>query len=140
MGDGGGRPSALGAPAEPAGADPGQPQAPGGSEAGAGWGPPRPPARAGPGCPGAAGPRPGQADDLARLRATVRDEYEARSAGSDVAVLQQRQVALERRIRDRTRTARIDQKSGRSLRPVPRADLVPALGAAALIEFLTLDG
>ncbi len=77
--------------------------------------------------------------DLTQLRSTMAQIDEARSDEADDARLVQRQVMLERRIRDRCRTA-----SGRagtagvSTRTVD--DLAGSLGDAALIEFVETGG
>ena len=83
---------------------------------------------------------PALAEDLARLRATVRDVYEARSTGSDVGRLIQRQVALERRVRDRTRRSRPGGGHPAVPSPVGRDPLIAALGPWALLEFVEVDG
>ena len=77
--------------------------------------------------------------DLAQLRATVAEIDEARDEGTSDARLVRRQVLLERRIRDRCRTANARDETGagpnRSV-----ADLVSQLGDAALVEFVETDG
>jgi tetratricopeptide (TPR) repeat protein len=80
------------------------------------------------------------AEDLARLRATVRDIYEARSTGSDVGRLVQRQVALERRVRDSTRRSRPTGGLAPVPQPVGRDALVATLDRRALLEFVEMDG
>jgi tetratricopeptide (TPR) repeat protein len=82
---------------------------------------------------------PEHADDLALLRATVREEYEARSEGRDVGPLLQRQVRLERRVRDRVRRARAATGRPEISWPVGRAALVSGLGDLALIEYVQTD-
>jgi CHAT domain-containing protein/tetratricopeptide (TPR) repeat protein len=98
------------------------------------------------------------ADALAELRATVSELGKLRSVGgpaSSAARLAQRQVALERTIRDRSRRQTGQSgapvgppPSGRSgpepanvglSRPVPPRLLAEALGERALVEFVQLD-
>jgi len=79
------------------------------------------------------------AQTLAELRATASEIFRLRGAGLGTAGLERRQVSLEREIRDRTRH-RPGSLTPRAARPVTAADLGPALGAAALVEFIDLDG
>jgi tetratricopeptide (TPR) repeat protein len=76
---------------------------------------------------------------LGRLRVTVAKIEELRRAGRDRADLVGRQAALERRIRDHYRR----QPHSGVADPIPAvsvADLAAALGEAALVEFIQLDG
>jgi len=79
------------------------------------------------------------AQTLAELRATASEIFRRRGAGASTSGLERRQVALEREIRDRTRH-RPGNLSSRAARPVPASDLAQVLGAAALLEFVDLDG
>ena len=76
------------------------------------------------------------ADDLASLRATVAEAEEVRRAGGSTVRLDQRQVALERRIRDHTR-----RRPGTvgAARPVPVRELAAALGPRLLVEYVVHD-
>ncbi len=77
--------------------------------------------------------------DLAELRSTMAQIDEARHDGTDDARLVHRQVALERRVRDRWRTA--SGRSGTASGPArPLDDLAAALGEAALVEFVEVGG
>ena len=76
---------------------------------------------------------------LARLRVTVARIEELRHAGRSSADLASRQAALERQIRDHYRR----QPHNGAADPPPAvavADLAAALGEAALVEFISLDG
>lgn len=82
------------------------------------------------------------AQTLAELRATASEIFRLRGAGASTGGLERRQVALEREIRDRTRH-RPGGPAGlipRAAHPVPAGDLAQALGPAALLEFVDLDG
>jgi tetratricopeptide (TPR) repeat protein len=88
------------------------------------------------------------ADALTELRATVSELAKQRSVGgsaSSMARLAQRQVALERSIRDHSRrqawsTAAPPEPWGlEPTRPVPPRLLADALGERALVEFVHLD-
>jgi len=76
---------------------------------------------------------------LGRLRVTVAKIAELRHAGRSSAELVSRQAALERQIRDHYRR---QPHSGAAdpAPPVSVADLAGALGEAALVEFIQLDG
>ena len=76
---------------------------------------------------------------LARLRATAMEADRLSGTGRGAARLVQRQVELERRIRDHTRLRR-GTPDGRPPGPVSPAALAGVLGDAALVEFVTLDG
>ncbi|MCA2219242.1 CHAT domain-containing protein [Jidongwangia harbinensis] len=79
------------------------------------------------------------ADLLAELRVTVAQIIAGGKAGSSVTRLVQRQVSLERRIRDHSRLQRkgID---GNPVDPVRLSELARDLGDAALLEFVIHDG
>ena len=77
------------------------------------------------------------AADLADLRATMAELEQTRDTGQLGATLVQRQVRLERRIRDRCRTL---GGGGREGRAQPVTELIAPLGDAALVEYLELDG
>jgi tetratricopeptide (TPR) repeat protein len=82
---------------------------------------------------------PELARDLAELRATVADIERERGAGRSSARLLQRQVALERQIRDRCR----QQSAGpvaTLVKPPRLATVAAAVGDAALLEFMQVDG
>jgi tetratricopeptide (TPR) repeat protein len=84
-------------------------------------------------------PDPELAELLGELRATVSEIDKARAGGQPIARLEQRQVALERRIRDRNRLLPGEvgeQGSG----PVTPSVLGAELGERALIEFVQFDG
>ncbi len=85
---------------------------------------------------------PALAAALSELRATVTDIFRARGAGDSTAVLARRQLALERWIRDYHR--RLPAEAAPGPPRVPRPSLVralsAALGRAALLEFVQLDG
>jgi hypothetical protein len=78
--------------------------------------------------------------NLADLRSTMQQIEQARSDGESTHALVSRQVALERRIRDRCRTlnAAGDSRGHRSSELV--AGLVASLGDAALVEYVESDG
>jgi tetratricopeptide (TPR) repeat protein len=82
---------------------------------------------------------PTLASDLAELRATVAEIEKTRSAGRGTARLDQRQVRLERKIRDYCRRQRGDS-AAQPVGPVPLRRLSEALGGTALAEFVQLDG
>ena len=76
---------------------------------------------------------------LGRLRVTVAKIEELRHAGRPSADLVSRQAGLERQIRDHCRR----QPHSGAADPAPAvgvADLATALGEAALVEFIQLDG
>jgi tetratricopeptide (TPR) repeat protein len=79
---------------------------------------------------------------LSDLRATVSDIFRARGAGDSTAVLARRQLTLERWIRDYHRRLPAEAEPGRSRTPRPSLvrSLTSALGPAALLEFIVLDG
>ena len=79
------------------------------------------------------------AADLADLRATMAELEQTRDAGQLGATLVQRQVRLERRIRDRCRTLGGGGRH-RDGRSQPVTELIAPLGDAALVEYLELDG
>ncbi|TDQ01330.1 CHAT domain-containing protein [Labedaea rhizosphaerae] len=84
-------------------------------------------------------PDPELAELLGELRATALEIDKARLAGQPVARLEQRQVALERRIRDRNRL--LPGGSGQQgAGPVSPSVLGAALGDRALLEFVQFDG
>jgi tetratricopeptide (TPR) repeat protein len=76
---------------------------------------------------------------LTRLRVTVAEIVELRHAGRDSAALVSRQAALERQIRDHCRR-QSRGSAGDPVPPVSITDLATALGEAALVEFMQLDG
>ena len=76
---------------------------------------------------------------LSELRATVNEIVRVRGADGSAAALERRQVTLERRIRDHYRR-RPGEQIPQAARPVPWRVLSAALGDAALIEFVQLDG
>ena len=77
--------------------------------------------------------------DLAQLRSTMAQIDEARDEGMDDARLVQRQVLLERRIRDRSRTA--EGRAEAAPGPTRSVDeLAGPLGDAALVEFVETEG
>lgn len=82
---------------------------------------------------------PGLSRDLAQLRTTMAEIDEARSQEVDDARLVHRQVALERRIRDRCRTASGRASAGPGA-AVSREALADPLAEAALVEFVENDG
>jgi len=81
---------------------------------------------------------PWLANALAELRAIVAEIDEQHSAGRTTARLVQRQVALERHIRDYCRRQPGDPTT-QAAAPVPLSSLIEALGHAALLEFIQLD-
>ena len=76
---------------------------------------------------------------LAELRMTVMEINQERGAGRSVASLLQRQVALERKIRDYSRQQRGSQARDPA-DPVSLQRLGDTLGESALLEFIQLDG
>ena len=82
---------------------------------------------------------PTLAADLADLRATMAELEQTRDTGQLGATLVQRQVRLERRIRDRCRTLGGGSRD-RDGRAQPVTELIAPLGDAALVEYLELDG
>nr|WP_311131983.1 CHAT domain-containing protein [Nonomuraea gerenzanensis] len=79
---------------------------------------------------------PRLAGALARLRVVVAEIGLRRAAGEDAAVLTERQVALEREIRD---YCRHHAEGGALAAPVPPRELGRALGERALVEFVHVD-
>jgi tetratricopeptide (TPR) repeat protein len=79
------------------------------------------------------------ADAMAQLRVTVGEIRERQPAGKGTGRLLQRQVALEREIRDHCRRQDGDSPAAPAP-PVAAADLAAALGGAALVEYVHLDG
>jgi tetratricopeptide (TPR) repeat protein len=79
---------------------------------------------------------------LSELRATVNEIFHARGAGGSTAALARRQLALERWIRDyhRRLPAQAEPSRPTASRPGLVRSLTGALGPAALLEFITLDG
>jgi tetratricopeptide (TPR) repeat protein len=76
---------------------------------------------------------------LAELRAAMTEIEERRAAGLHTSAAVHRQVVLERRIRDHCRQfPGLRDRLG--TRPVPVRDLRDALGPAALLEFVVVDG
>jgi CHAT domain-containing protein/tetratricopeptide (TPR) repeat protein len=79
------------------------------------------------------------ARSLAELRATMAQIHEARDSGRSIARLVQRQVALERDVRDHCR--RLPGDGDAPLAGLALLDgLATALGGAAMLEFIQLDG
>jgi len=76
---------------------------------------------------------------LAELRATVAAIDQGGGAGRGAAKLVQRQVALEAAIRDHCRR-QVGDGAAYSPDPIPVERLCQALGDAALVEFVQLDG
>jgi len=76
---------------------------------------------------------------LAELRATVAEIDQARGAGRGAARLVQRQVELEEAIRDHCRR-QVGEAALPAQGAVPLDSLGHALGDAALVEFVQLDG
>ncbi len=76
---------------------------------------------------------------LAELRATVAEIDQARGAGRGAARLVQRQVELEEAIRDHCRR-QVGEAALPAQGAVPLDSLGDALGDAALVEFVQLDG
>jgi tetratricopeptide (TPR) repeat protein len=76
---------------------------------------------------------------LTELRAIVAEVDERRRAGRGSPRLVRRQVALERYIRDHRRGQRSEEPFQETA-PVPPGQLSAALGDAALVEFINLDG
>lgn len=81
---------------------------------------------------------PRLADALAELRLITHDIEEGRTAGRGVAALQQRQVTLERRIRDHQR--RQAASGGETARAPTSSELAAALAGAAVLEYVAIDG
>jgi CHAT domain-containing protein/Tfp pilus assembly protein PilF len=79
------------------------------------------------------------AQALAELRLTSAQLTDARRAGQATAGLVQRQVAIETSIRDHVRRQRGDATRDPA-EPVPVEQLAAALGEAAMVEFIELDG
>jgi tetratricopeptide (TPR) repeat protein len=76
---------------------------------------------------------------LSELRATAREIFQLRSEGGNVRALQRHQMALERQIRDQHRRLPPEPGTAPSRQLAARA-LAQALGDAALVEFIHLDG
>jgi tetratricopeptide (TPR) repeat protein len=84
---------------------------------------------------------PELADLLAQLRFTARELDRARDEHRQAGPLVGRQMALERRIRDRSRLGgNGGAASGPVGRPVPAERLAAALGDLALVEYVQLGG
>ena len=85
---------------------------------------------------------PALAVALLELRATVSEIFRARGAGDSTAALARRQLTLERWIRDyhRRLAPEADPGQARTPRPSLVRSLAAALGPAALLEFIVLDG
>jgi tetratricopeptide (TPR) repeat protein len=83
---------------------------------------------------------PQLADALARLRVTVAELEKLRHAGRHSARLTSRQASLERQIRDHCRRQPPRSAGGDPAPAVPVTGLAAALGEAALVEFIQLDG
>ncbi|TYB55961.1 CHAT domain-containing protein [Nonomuraea sp. PA05] len=79
---------------------------------------------------------PRLAGALDRLRVVVAEIGLRRGAGEDAAVLTERQVALEREIRD---YCRHHAEGGALAAPVPPRELGRALGERALVEYVHVD-
>ena len=77
------------------------------------------------------------ARDLADLRATLAELDQARLEGRSTAPLEARQVALERAVCQRCRTA---TGTGNGARPRTARELAADLGGSALVEYVELDG
>jgi len=75
---------------------------------------------------------------LAELRRTASEIDKGQAAGRTAGRLVQRQIALETQIRDYCRHQRTRSSLGHD-RPASAAELIVALGEAALIEFIVLD-
>ncbi len=80
------------------------------------------------------------ARDLADLRSTMSEIEEARGDGRPDEPLVARQVALERRIRDRCRTLTAGEQDEGGRRRRSTDELTAALGDAALVEYVELAG
>ena len=78
------------------------------------------------------------ADLLAELRLTVTEANQQRGASGNVTRLLQRQLALERSIRDHSRRRAGEARD--PLDPVSPRRLADALGGSALLEFVQFDG
>lgn len=80
------------------------------------------------------------ARDLADLRSTMTEIDEARADDESDVALVQRQLLLERRVRDRSRT--LNSVGARDLRRRPGSmdDLLATLGDTALVEYVEMDG
>lgn len=78
------------------------------------------------------------AADLAELRSIAARSGETRPAGADPSGTTRRQVALERRIRDRSRR-QPGTPGPPATRPVRAAALTEALGERALVEYIDID-
>jgi CHAT domain-containing protein len=83
---------------------------------------------------------PHLAQDLEDLRSTMAEIEEARDQGDPADSLVQRQVRLERRIRDRCRTLTAGDAAEQVRRRDSLAELFAPLGRAALVEYVELDG
>ncbi|GAA0733762.1 CHAT domain-containing protein [Dactylosporangium roseum] len=82
---------------------------------------------------------PAMARDLAELRQVVAAQAEAVAAGADPADLRRRQAVLEESVRRGARRTGGTRRTG-GPGPVPPAELGRALGPAALVEYLAVDG
>jgi tetratricopeptide (TPR) repeat protein len=83
---------------------------------------------------------PELARDLADLRSTMAEIEQARGDDEDDAALVQRQVVLERRIRDRCRTLEAGSPDGRHRHRESLSELIAPLGDCAIVEYVELDG
>jgi len=85
---------------------------------------------------------PALADALAALRSIVAEIAELRgkgAGGAELARLVQRQVSLEKQVRDHSRR-QPGERTGELPGPVPTDALAQVLGHRALLEFVQLDG
>jgi tetratricopeptide (TPR) repeat protein len=78
------------------------------------------------------------AEAVADLRATATEIHAGRLAGRNVTRLVQRQIGLERRIRDHCRMQRGDD-AGDPIEPIGARQLAGALGGAVLLEYVVHD-
>jgi tetratricopeptide (TPR) repeat protein len=83
---------------------------------------------------------PELARDLADLRSTMAEIEEVRGDGRSDQALVARQVVLERRIRDRCRTLAADDNGERRTLRHSVSELTEALGDAAFVEYVELEG
>ena len=81
---------------------------------------------------------PRLAGALADLRAVVHEIGEATDAGHQMALLTRRRIELEQRVRDISRRRRAERPGATVA--FRRANLMAALGQAALVEYVGLDG
>ena len=83
---------------------------------------------------------PELARELADLRSTMAELDEARRDGADDRPMVRRQIVLERRIRDRSRSLEGDNHATAMRTRESVAELVAHVGDSALVEFIELDG